>query len=226
MDYKHHDIIISETHIWEHMKELEDYRTIDSVYEGEMSLKGSRFIGIVMPCPDESYIQSNIAIVSKRYPNATHYCYGAIYGGSERKERFSDNGEPSGTAGKPIQFVLGSTGMSDIMCIVVRYFGGTLLGTGGLVHAYTEASKLPCKDLRAVERRACTRFKFTLDYPYYSLFESKCRDLMAKRPVCDYYEKVDVMAWVRIRDRDEFIRRLTELTERHVRLDELPPEYI
>jgi putative IMPACT (imprinted ancient) family translation regulator len=69
------------------MKEIEDYCTIDSVYEDEMNLKGSRFIGIVMPCPDETYIQSNLSVVSKRYTNATHYCYGAINNGSARKER-------------------------------------------------------------------------------------------------------------------------------------------
>ena len=208
------------------MKEIEDYCTIDSVYEDEMNLKGSRFIGIVIPCPDESYIQSNLSVVSKRYPNATHYCYGAIYNGSERKERYSDNGEPSGTAGKPIQFVLNSTECTNIMCIVVRYFGGTLLGTGGLVHAYTETSKLACKDLKKIERRACAVFRFTLDYPYYSIFESKCRDLMAKRPECDYYEKVDIKAWIRMSDKDEFVRRITDLTERHARLMELPSEYI
>ena len=208
------------------MKEIADYSTIDSVYEDEMNLKGSRFIGITMPCPDESCIASNLAMVSKKYPNATHYCYAAIFNGSERKERNSDNGEPSGTAGKPIQFVLNSTGMSDIMCIVVRYFGGTLLGTGGLVHAYTETSKLACKDLKALNRTACAVFTFTLDYPYYSAFESKCRDLMAKRPVCDYYEKVDIRAWIRMGDKEEFIRRIADVSERHARLNELTPEYI
>ncbi len=206
--------------------EISDYSTIDSIYEDEMNLKGSRFIGTVMPCPFESNIQSNLEIISKKYPNATHYCWAAIFNGSEKRERSSDNGEPSGTAGKPILFTLKGTGLSDIMCIVVRYFGGTLLGTGGLVHAYTESSKLALTNLKEVTKKACCVFTFTLDYPYYSIFESKCKDLMAKRPECEYSDKVDVKVWIAVENKDEFVRRITDLTERHVRLTERQTEYV
>ena len=124
------------------MAGIRDYDTITGCCEDEMTLKGSRFIGIIMPCKVEEDIQANLAIVAKRYPNATHYCYAAIFGGSERKEKSSDNGEPSGTAGKPMLMTLRGSELSDLMCIAVRYFGGTLLGTGGLVHAYTETTKI------------------------------------------------------------------------------------
>lgn len=205
---------------------ISDYDTVEGVSEGEMVLKGSRFIGIVMPCRSEDDIQSNLSEVSKCYPNATHYCYAAVFSGSDRRERSSDNGEPSGTAGKPILAVLKGSGMSDLMCIVVRYFGGTLLGTGGLVHAYTESAKLSLQGVRRHTCTACSVFVFTLDYPYYSVFENKCRDLMARRPECEYSDKVDVRAWVRVDDADEFSRRITDLTERHVRLTKRPDEYI
>ena len=207
------------------MEGLRDYDTVSGCCEDEMTLKGSRFIGIVMPCRTEEDIQSNLAVVSKRYPNATHYCYAAVFSGSDRREKSSDNGEPSGTAGKPMLMTLRGTGLSDIMCIVVRYFGGTLLGTGGLVHAYTEATKLALQHVERVSRTACNVYRFTLDYAYYSVFENKCRDLMARRPECDYYQKVDVKVWVRVDDADEFVRRITDLTERHARLIEMPQDY-
>lgn len=208
------------------MTRISDYDTILDSHEGEFTLKGSRFIGILMPCRTESDIQACLQTVTERYRNATHYCYAAVYGGSERKERSSDNGEPSGTAGKPILFALKGSGLSDVICIVVRYFGGTLLGTGGLVHAYTEGSRLALEGVPRHTRTACAVFRFTLDYGYYSIFESKCRDLMACTPQCDYSDKVDVRAWVRISDEEEFVRRITDLTDRHAILKQSDDEYI
>ena len=208
------------------MARISDYSTVEGVCEDEMTLKGSRFIGIVMPCSDESCIQENISAVMSRYRDATHYCWAAVFNGSEMRDRSSDNGEPSGTAGKPILFALKGTGLSDIMCVVVRYFGGTLLGTGGLVHAYGETSKLALQHVSRVTRRASTVYMFTLDYPYYSQFESKMRDIMAKKPACEYSDKVDVRAWIPIDRDEEFEKRITDLTERHVRLIRLKDEYI
>lgn len=208
------------------MDRISDYETVEGVCEDEVTLKGSRFIGIVMPCPDEESIQANLAKVSERYRDATHYCWAAIFGGSERRERSSDNGEPSGTAGKPILFSLRGAGVSDAMCVVVRYFGGTLLGTGGLVHAYGETSKLALQGIRKVQRRACAVYTFTLDYSYYSQFESKMRDLMARKPECEYSDRVDIRAWVPVGRDEEFERRITDLTERHVRLSKWKDQYI
>lgn len=208
------------------MASISDYSTVDGVCEDELTLKGSRFIGIVMPCPAESDIQTNISSVMEKYRDATHYCWAAIFNGSERRERSSDNGEPSGTAGKPILFSLKGTGLSDIMCVVVRYFGGTLLGTGGLVHAYGETSKLALTHVRSADRRACAKYRFTLDYGYYSQFEAKMRDIMARKPVCEYSDKVDVVAWIPVGREEEFERRITDLTERHVRLWRMDDEYI
>jgi len=208
------------------MKRISDYDTILDVYEDEITLKGSRFIGILMPCSTEEEIPTCLEKVAEKYRNATHYCYAAIYGGSERKEKSSDNGEPSGTAGKPILFMLKGSELSNVICIVVRYFGGTLLGTGGLVHAYTERARIVLDKVSRYTRTACAVYRFTLDYGYYSVFESKCRDLMARNPQCDYSDKVDVKAWIRISDEDEFVRRITDLTERHVMLKPSEDEYI
>jgi len=191
-----------------------------------MSIKGSRFIGIVMSCPSEADIQPNLRTVAEKYRDATHYCYAAVFDGSDRKEKSSDNGEPSGTAGKPILSVLKGSELSDVMCVVVRYFGGTLLGTGGLVHAYTETAKLAMEKINTYERTACAVYRFTLDYGYYSVMESKCRDLMACNPVCEFTDKVDIIFRTRICNEEEFVRRITDLTERHVMLRRMDDEYV
>ena len=208
------------------MNRIADYDAIIGTYEGEITLKGSRFIGILMPCRTEDDISVCLEKVSEKYRNATHYCYAAVYNGSERKEKSSDNGEPSGTAGKPILFMLKGSELSDVICVVVRYFGGTLLGTGGLVHAYSEASRIVLEKVSRYTRTACAVYRFTLDYSYYSVFESKCRDLMARNPQCDYSDKVDVKAWIRMDDEEDFVRRITDLTERHVMLKQSDDEYI
>lgn len=185
--------------------------TIDRTYESETVIRGSRFIGVLMPCDDEDDIGTNLATVSSRYPNATHYCYAAIHHGPERRERFSDNGEPSGTAGRPILLALGGSGLSNVMCIVVRYFGGTLLGTGGLVHAYTESSRACCSMAEPVSMRACSVFDMRLDYRQNSVFENRMRGFMAIRPETRYTECVDVRAWVPVDMADDFLRRLSDI---------------
>ncbi len=205
---------------------IEDYETLERESAGELVLKGSRFIGISLPCPDEGSIQSNLALVQGRWRDATHYCWAAVYGGSSRRERSSDNGEPSGTAGKPILNVLRGSGLSDAMIVVVRYFGGTLLGTGGLVKAYTDGASVALSGAVRSRRTACCAYMFHLDYSDYSAFESKMSDLMASRPECEYSERVDIKACVPIARRDEFLRRLADLTERRARPIELPDRYI
>lgn len=208
------------------MAGLSDYDTIDSELTGELTLKGSRFIGISMPCPDEDTIQRNLEVVSGRWRDATHYCWAAIVNGSDRRERSSDNGEPSGTAGKPILAVLKGSGLTDTMIVVVRYFGGTLLGTGGLVHAYTEGAKVALDGVRRISRRACCAYMFHLDYSTYSSFEAKMSDLMAVRPECEYTDRVDIRVKVPIEKRDEFLRRLSDLSERKARPIQLPDTYV
>ncbi len=205
---------------------IQDHEVIAGESVGELTLKGSRFIGVALPCPDEGSIQRNLEGLSKRWRDATHYCWAAVFNGSDRRERSSDNGEPAGTAGKPILAVLKGSGLTDTMVVVIRYFGGTLLGTGGLVHAYTEGAKLALTDVRTTKKRACCVYMFHLDYADYNSFEGKMADLMAKRPQCEYTERVDIRAWVPIDRREEFLRRLSDATERRARPIELPDELV
>ena len=117
------------------------YKIIVEGGEEEIEIKKSRFIGQAYPIESASDAEEIIKTVEKKYWDARHNCYAYILGEGSEVQRFSDNGEPSGTAGKPILEALQGAGLTNTLIIVTRYFGGTLLGTGGLVRAYTQASQ-------------------------------------------------------------------------------------
>ncbi len=118
---------------------MEEYYEIDSPSEGEYTDRKSRFIGHAFPVRSEKEALVIIDQVKRKYWDARHNCHAYVLG--DNTSRFSDDGEPSGTAGRPILEVLNGANVRNIVVVVTRYFGGTLLGTGGLIKAYTEATK-------------------------------------------------------------------------------------
>lgn len=126
----------------------------DQVYESEMEIKRSRFLTYITRVQSEQEARDFITLVREMYPDARHHCSAYIYhvDDSNDVERSSDDGEPSGTAGKPMLEALRGSGMKDIAAVVVRYFGGIKLGTGGLVNAYTNAVTGTLADVRRATR--------------------------------------------------------------------------
>ncbi|MBQ4425183.1 MAG: YigZ family protein [Lachnospiraceae bacterium] len=116
-------------------------RILLSPAEGYYEEKKSRFLSLAAPVESEEEVQSLLAQRRRLYWDARHHCYAFLIGGPAGSSRFSDDGEPGGTAGKPIRDVLEGSGIQNICIVVTRYFGGTLLGTGGLVRAYSAAAK-------------------------------------------------------------------------------------
>ena len=108
---------------------------------GEFTDKKSRFIANIYHIEDEDMAVKIIEQLRKKYWDARHNCYAYVLGGKSEIQRFSDDGEPSGTAGKPILEVITGNECGNCLCVVTRYFGGVLLGTGGLIRAYTNAAK-------------------------------------------------------------------------------------
>lgn len=130
----------------------EPYRVVVRGGTGEIEEKKSRFIADVMPVQSEEEALAFIEKIKKKYWDARHHCYAYVLGEDARLVRFSDDGEPSGTAGKPILEVLQGMQVSNLAVVVTRYFGGTLLGTGGLVRAYTQAAQagMEASDIRTM----------------------------------------------------------------------------
>lgn len=142
-------------------------KAYDIVYRGgcgEIVEKKSRFIAHVFPVDSEEEAQKQIEEIRKKYWDARHNCHAFVIGANHEITRCSDDGEPSGTAGRPILEVLTGAGVHNVLVIVTRYFGGTLLGTGGLVRAYSQAAQAGLADSQIITRRPGRRVTVRTDY--------------------------------------------------------------
>ncbi|MCH5326698.1 MAG: YigZ family protein [Duncaniella sp.] len=124
----------------------------------------SRFLAFAIPVTSPEEARAAVALYSNEYHDARHVCWAYMVGADRLTFLSSDNGEPSGTAGKPILGQINSLGLTDVAVIVVRYFGGIKLGTSGLIAAYREAARLALEDAGSVEGREMTSLSFTFPY--------------------------------------------------------------
>lgn len=139
-------------------------RTVYRMGTGELVEKKSRFLSFMYGVESEEEIGLILEEMRKKYWDARHVCYAYVLGNRGEQQRFSDDGEPSGTAGKPLLDVLTGAGLTGVLVIVVRYFGGVLLGTGGLVRAYTGAARAALETAVVITKRAARILCITLDY--------------------------------------------------------------
>ncbi len=140
------------------------YHTIEAPIEGLYKEKGSKFIAYGFPVADEEEIQASLDEVRKLHPKARHHCYAFRLGIGGHRFRANDDGEPSGTAGKPILGQLIKRELTNIIVIVVRYFGGTLLGTSGLIRAYKESTIDALEQASIIKEIVDDVFILTFDY--------------------------------------------------------------
>lgn len=124
----------------------------------------SRFLSYALPAHDADECRRIIKEYQNKYHDARHVCWAYMLGPERTEWQLNDNGEPSGTAGKPILGQINSVGLTDVLVIVVRYFGGIKLGTSGLIAAYREAARLALEDAGKIEKRQMRRL--TVNFPY------------------------------------------------------------
>lgn len=135
--------------------------TLPSPLQAKVDIRKSRFIGVVMPVDDREAAMHQLQVLREQHPGAAHVCWALLAGG---QSGMSDDGEPSGTAGRPILEVLRHHELDGVLAAVVRYYGGIKLGAGGLVRAYTDAIALALKDAVLVERVARTELAVEVNY--------------------------------------------------------------
>jgi len=140
------------------------YKTIDKISEGIYKEKGSKFISYAYPVSTEEEIKEKIANIKKQYYDARHHCYAYMLGHERNTFRAVDDGEPSSTAGKPILGQILSKEITNVLIVVVRYFGGTKLGVGGLINAYKSAAADALDNNEIIEKTLDAYFKIEYDY--------------------------------------------------------------
>lgn len=146
---------------------MEDtYKTIEGQSEAIYTEKRSKFIAIVIPVRTLTEVKAHLEEYQKKYYDARHVCYAYMLGAERKEFRANDNGEPSGTAGKPILGQINSNELTDILIIVVRYFGGIKLGTSGLIVAYRTAAAQAIAEATIIEKTVDQDVKIVFEYPF------------------------------------------------------------
>ena len=196
------------------------HKAVFEAGRGEIVEKKSRFIAHVQAVDSVEEAQEFIEAVKKKYWDARHNCSEFSVGEINPLTRCSDDGEPGGTAGKPILEVIQGSGIRNIVIVVTRYFGGTLLGTGGLVRAYTEAAKAGIENAVIIEKIPATRMKLFTEYTDLG----KIQYILAQNQVTventEYTDKVEIRALFPEKEKKTLCRALTESTGGRVHIED------
>lgn len=204
---------------------FEPYKIIEYGGMGEIEEKKSRFIAHVASVSTEEEAVAFIEAKKKQFWDARHNCYAYVLGEHAQTMRFSDDGEPTGTAGRPILEVLVGSGIRNIIVVVTRYFGGTLLGTGGLVRAYTKAAQAGIE--ASVVRTMCCGFEMSIVTDYNGI--GKVQYLLGARGIstedADYGEQVTVRVNIPYEDKDSVIKEITDATAGKAKITVSEPVY-
>lgn len=180
--------------------------------QGEIVEKKSRFIASIFPAGSEEEALERISQIKKKHYDARHNCFAYIIGENRETERCSDDGEPSGTAGRPMLEVLNGQGVHNVVAVVTRYFGGTLLGTGGLVRAYTAAMKEGLADCVLMEQMNGCRMSIRTDYNDMGKIQYLARTMDWRELDAVYADDVEMILLVPEALADEAEREITEKT--------------
>lgn len=202
------------------MSEIRTFKVVTKEGTGEIVEKKSRFIGSTFAVESVEEAEKRIAEASKKYWDARHNCYAYVIGKNSENTRCSDNGEPSGTAGKPILEVITGAGLTNTLVIVTRYFGGVLLGTGGLVRAYTQAAQAAIAASETGEMVYARQL--TLEVAYNMINNVKYFLEQNKISISDprYTENVQYDICVREEDKDRITEGLIQKCEGKITITE------
>lgn len=187
-----------------------NYRTVAKSASASFIEKKSEFIGHISPCKTEEEALDFIREIKKQHRKATHNCYAYILR-SNNIGRHSDDGEPSGTAGAPMFEVLRKEGLTDVCCVVTRYFGGILLGAGGRVRAYTNGVKAAVDAAGIKEMRMAALIGITLDYSLYGRLGSIFSDYDVRIRNEDFSSDVKINLYIDEKLTEEFKEKITDI---------------
>ncbi|MCM1306711.1 MAG: YigZ family protein [Bacteroides sp.] len=191
---------------------MKTYRYIDGEYEVRSEIKRSLFIAAAKGEVDAESAEEFVKAVRKRYPDATHNCYAYISDELGNVTRFSDDGEPSGTAGQPILDVLKKQGLVKSAIVVTRYFGGVKLGAGGLVGAYSGAASDVVKSAKISQKTECAEIEICAGYSDFAALEKYIRKAECFLYNVNYGDDVFASVYVPLDGVEKFLNDVRELS--------------
>ncbi|MFB5266954.1 YigZ family protein [Paenibacillus enshidis] len=192
---------------------LERYRTVRNAGQKEIVIKKSRFIGHVRPVEHEEEAVAFIEEIKKLHWNATHNCSAYMIGERDEIQKQSDDGEPSGTAGKPILEVIRNQGLKNVAIVVTRYFGGIMLGAGGLIRAYTDGAVVAIEAGEAITRVLHREVFVELDYTWLGKVENELRNRGIRMGNTDFTDKVKLTCLPLNGEAEAFKLWMTDITQ-------------
>ena len=197
---------------------MKTFKTIRKEASDEFIVNKSRFIGYACPCQTEEEALAFLAKIRQKHKDATHNCYAYIIGENAGIMRYSDDGEPGGTAGMPIIEVMKAQGVVNLCVVVTRYFGGVLLGAGGLVRAYTNGCVIALKAAQVVAMEPTQRWWAEVAYPLWDkvLHSLKSQPIILEET--DFSATVNCTIMVREKDANDLCDLLTRLTDGRVEM--------
>lgn len=201
---------------------VDKFKTIHEIAEAEIIEKKSKFIASASPIETEDDAQAFIDVIRKKHFNARHHCY--AYQLDEIK-RYSDGGEPTGTAGLPILHILSGNEIRNSIIVVTRYFGGTLLGTGGLTRAYSSAAKAVLSKAVIIEKKLVKIISVKTDYSQSSKVQHEI--LNGGNTICEtnYTDIVEFVVFVEFGLCDNFIKVMNEATSATAEIEVIKEAY-
>ena len=202
---------------------MDEYLVPTGYGEAEFTEKKSRFIGRVWCVETEEEALSRIQEMKKQHYDASHNCWAYVI--RDGAVRFSDDGEPGGTAGNPMMQVLQREELYNVVCVVTRYFGGTLLGAGGLVRAYTKGAKIAVDAAGKSMKRVWTVLYVPCPYTYYERMKLEVEAFGGVIRTTDFGSEVELEILVAQPKVQDFLHRLTDMTAGTVEALEIGQEY-
>lgn len=191
--------------------ETYSYRTIKSPVDALYKVSGSKHTAYAYPVKDEEEIRLKIEALRKQFHDATHVCYAWRLGADQNNFRANDDGEPSGTAGKPILGQLQSFELTNVLVCVVRYFGGTKLGTGGLIDAYKTATRMALEQAEITEHLIYSRWKIHFPYDLQGKIMRWIKENGIQKIEFTQADEISMLIEIPLREEKELLKQLSEM---------------
>lgn len=205
---------------------LKEYRTIYKAGADEIIIEKSRFIGYVKPISSEEEAVEFIEKIKKKHKDGTHNVPAYVVGANNEIQRYSDDGEPSGTAGIPVLEVIKKEGLHNVVVVVTRYFGGIKLGVGGLVRAYTRGAKIALDAGKVVVKRAYKELLIKIDYTLLGKLQNEILQNGYILKEIQYHEVVHCFVYVETNKIEKFKKQIIEWTNARCEIIEKQEEYL